>query len=459
MIIKISTLFPGRFWENNFSKEVSIAPLALFRISFGLVLFVSMLRFISKGWVRTQYIQPKYFFHFYGFEWVHSYNAGTMYLFFVLMALAALCVSIGFLYRFSIISFFLLFTYVELIDKSNYLNHYYFISIIASLLCLVPAGRAYSLDVKFGWVKACTQVPAWCLTIFKLQLAIVYVYAGLAKVNYDWLMRAMPLRIWLPAKYDIPLIGYFLDELWVAYFFSWAGMLYDLLIPFILSWRRTVYIGIGLVIIFHILTAILFPLIGMFPFIMLMAALIFLPETFHERVLKQLNGILPVGAGNAVFDLNIKKITTKLFYGILILHFIIQILLPLRFLFYPGELFWTEEGYRFSWRVMLMEKAGYATFVVKDAASGYSETIDNRRYLTTQQEKMMSTQPDMILQFAKLLERDYREKGMKAPQVFVECYVTLNGKPSKLYIDPAVDLTKEKEGFEHKKWILPSGQK
>ena len=34
----------------------------------------------------------------------------------------------------------------------------------------------------------------------------------------------------------------------------------------------------------------------------------------------------------------------------------IQVIFPLRYIFYPGELFWHEQGYRFSWRVMLMEK-------------------------------------------------------------------------------------------------------
>ena len=75
-------------------------------------------------------------------------------------------------------------------------------------------------------------------------------------------------------------------------------------------------------------------------------------------------------------------------------YFLLQLLLPLRFLLYPGKLFWTEQGYRFSWRVMLMEKAGAAYFTVKDAAGQKSQVVENRLHLTTLQEKMMSTQPD-----------------------------------------------------------------
>ncbi len=435
--------------------NISSAPLAFFRIAFGFVLFISMIRFMLKGWVAVLYVQPSYYFPFYGFEWVKPLGATEMYLIFIVLAVSALFIGFGFLYRISSSVFFILFTYVELIDKSNYLNHYYFISIISFLLCLVPAGRAYSLDVKFGWVKACTHVPAWCISIFKFQLAIVYFYAGIAKVNSDWLLHAMPLRIWLPSKYDVPLIGYFLDERWVAYLFSWAGMVYDISIPFLLMWRRTIYVGIFLVVVFHVLTFILFPMIGMFPFIMLMAALIFLPESFHTRVLTKITQSPAVFREALTVCFEPKKVVKTVVYVVLSAHFLIQIILPLRFIFYPGVLFWTEEGYRFSWRVMLMEKAGYATFVVKDAKTGKSEAVDNSVYLTKQQEKMMATQPDMILYYAKILEADYKKKKMEMPQVFVESYVTLNGRASRLFIDPSVDLVREVENFKHKDWIIP----
>ena len=437
-------------------KKASIAPLAFFRIAFGLVMCVSMIRFLLKGWLETLYIQPKFFFPYFGFEWVKPLEEGGMYSVFILLTITALFISIGFLYRISSIVFFIAFTYVELIDKSNYLNHYYFISIISFLLCLVPAANAYSLDVKFKLTKSYSEVPVWCITIFKLQLSIVYFYAGIAKLTTDWLWNAMPLRIWLPAKYDLPLIGSYLDELWVAYFFSWAGMLYDLLIPFILLWKRTTYIGIILVIVFHILTSILFPMIGMFPFIMLMAALIFLPENFHLNSLKKFFVTNTLSEDSYYKP---RKLVSRLIYCLIIFHFILQVIVPLRFLLYPGKLFWTEEGYRFSWRVMLMEKAGYATFIVKDVESGKMEEINNGEYLSMQQEKMMSTQPDMILQYAKLLEKEYINRGVKSPQVIVESYVTLNGRSGRLFIDPSVDLTKESEGFRHKKWILSSRAK
>ena len=67
----------------------------------------------------------------------------------------------------------------------------------------------------------------------------------------------------------------------------------------------------------------------------------------------------------------------------------------------------------------------------------------------------MSTQPDMILQYAHFLEDKYQEQGIADPEIRVEAYVTLNGSGSRLFIDPEVDLTRERESFAHKDWILP----
>jgi hypothetical protein len=136
------------------------------------------------------------------------------------------------------------------------------------------------------------------------------------------------------------------------------------------------------------------------------------------------------------------------------LFFAIQLLFPWRYLLLPGELFWTEEGYRFSWRVMLMEKTGYAQFVVKDTETGKTIGVNNNDFLTRNQEKMMSTQPDFLLQYAHILYTHYQKMGIKDPQVYATVYVGMNGRRSRLYIDSTVDLAKEKDLFRHKTWII-----
>jgi hypothetical protein len=130
--------------------------------------------------------------------------------------------------------------------------------------------------------------------------------------------------------------------------------------------------------------------------------------------------------------------------------------MPFRYVLYPGELFWTEEGYRFSWRVMLIEKAGYAQFTIRDA-EGKSLLVNNAQFLTPLQEKMMSTQPDMMLQYAHILRDHYAAEGFRTPEVYVDSYVALNGRLGKPLVNSLTDLSQEKESFSHKPWILPFG--
>ncbi|MCC8358583.1 HTTM domain-containing protein [Salinimicrobium sediminilitoris] len=441
--------------SNYLRKDSEAAPLAVFRIFFGIMMFGSILRFWLNGWIEKLYIAPDFFFSYYGFEWVKPLGYFT-YLLFLLCAISALMIAFGYKYRLAAITFFLSFTYIELMDKTTYLNHYYFISILGFLLIFLPAASYFSVDAYRDPKKAFQRVPSWCIDSIKLLLAMVYFYAGLAKINSDWLFRAMPLKIWLPSNYDLPLLGDLLQQEWVHYFFSWTGMIYDLAIPFLLFFRKTRRLAFVLVVIFHVLTRILFP-IGMFPYIMIVSALIFFDAGLHHKILQKISGLIKIS--KARFD-NAKSLQylpkkRKILLSFLSLFFLIQFLFPWRYLLYPGELFWTEEGFRFSWRVMLMEKAGYAQFRIIDRENGKSFYVNNGNFLTPFQEKQMSFQPDFILQYAHFLGDHYRKKGIEQVEVYVDSHVALNGRKSTPFINPRVNLLEHQDTFRQKTFILP----
>ena len=436
-------------------KTTEAAPLAVFRLFFGFMMFASIVRFWLNGWIEKLYIAPKFFFSYYGFEWVKPLGDFT-YVLFILCGIAALMVAVGYKYRLAIILFFLSFTYIELMDKTTYLNHYYFISILSFLMIFLPANAYFSIDAWRNPARAFKKIPQWCIDAIKLLLGIVYFYAGLAKINSDWLFKAMPLKIWLPSKYDLPLLGDLMQQEWVHYAFSWSGMLYDLFIPFLLLCKRTRFVAFLMVIVFHVLTRVLFP-IGMFPFIMIVSALIFFSPQVHHSILNFLSKWFSISKYR--FD-NLKiyqfsGIKKKVSIGLLSVFFIIQLLFPWRYLLYPGELFWTEEGFRFSWRVMLMEKAGYAQFKVVNAETGNRFYVDNSDFLTPFQEKQMSFQPDFILQYTHFLADHFKKDGHENIEIYVENYVALNGRKSAPYIDPEVNLLNFADSFKHKTFILP----
>jgi len=443
--------------QYNINKQVHAAPLAVFRVFFGVMMLLSIIRFWANGWIEKLYIIPKFHFSYYGFEWIKPLGIYT-YVLFIICGLAAIFIAIGYKYRIAIIIFFLSFTYIELMDKTTYLNHYYFISILSFLLIFLPANKQFSLDAFFC-KKNHVNIPRWTIDSIKLLLIIVYFYAGLAKLNSDWLFRAQPLKIWLPSKYDIPFIGEnLMQQEWFYFAMSWGGMLYDLTIPFLLLYKRTRLIAFIFVVLFHVFTRVLFP-IGMFPYIMIVSTLIFFDYTVHLKIINFINLLI-----SKVFSKTFKPIQNSKFYkfqhknivmSIIIPFFVLQLLLPWRYVLYPGELFWTEEGYRFSWRVMLMEKAGSTNFKIVDKKTGNFFMVNNTDFLTSFQEKQMSFQPDFILEYAHYLGNHFTKQGHQNIGVYAESYVALNGRLSTKYIDSSVDLYQQKESFQHKKWILP----
>lgn len=438
---------------NSYSET---ATLAFFRLAFGFMMLFSLIRFASYNWISAFYIKPQFHFTYYGFGWVKPIG-NSIYLLFILSAIAALFVAIGYKYRIAIITFFLSFTYIELIDKTTYLNHYYFVSVVSFVLIFLPANASYSIDAFRNSKISFQKIPRWTIDILKLLLGIVYFYAGLAKLNSDWLFSAMPLKIWLPNNSDLPIIGTLLNENWVHYAFSWTGMVYDLSIVFLLLYRRTRIFAFIIVVIFHVLTRILFP-IGVFPYIMIISTLIFFDSRFHKKCLGYFTKLCAIDIN--FFENGTSKIQQYSFGNKIKLTFIglfitFQLLFPFRYFLYKDELFWTEEGFRFSWRVMIMEKAGYTQFIVKDAISKKEIRVNNSHFLTTFQEKQMSFQPDFILEYVHYLCDYYKKQGLKNPEVYVESYVSLNGRLSQKFINPKINLANEYESFQPKTWILP----
>lgn len=141
--------FPTRAARLLFSR-VDIASLVYFRVAFGLIMVWEVWRYFSHDWIRALYIDPPFTFKYYGFEWVEAWPGVGMYLHFAALGVLAAFIALGFLYRLSAALFFVGFTYVFLLDQSNFLNHFYLISLVSLLLVFVPAHRAFSLD---AWMR------------------------------------------------------------------------------------------------------------------------------------------------------------------------------------------------------------------------------------------------------------------------------------------------------------------
>ena len=465
------------------SRPVSGASAAAFRIAFGLLGVAAVVRFAARGWIDEFYIAPEHHFTYSGFWWVQPLPGWGMYVHFALLGLASLGVALGYRYRLSIAAFFLLFTWVELLDKTTYLNHYYLVSLLSFLMLFMPLHRTASLDARRSPHPLNGTVPVWVVWTLRAQLGAVYLFSGIAKLNPDWLLHAQPLRIWLYNSSDVLLIGPLLKEPWTAYAMSWVGAAFDLTIVGWLLWRRSRPWAYAVVVVFHVLTWLLFP-IGMFPWIMMTAALIFFPPDWPLRVSAGLRlrsrhsrtsgnpdarsrrahaqgsahgGERGCAMGDARASPHESNVSwgARLAVAALVLFALVQVLVPLRHWAYPGNVRWNEDGYRFSWRVLLTEKTGHAQFRVRDPVTGQERLVYPDEYLSPLQAERMAGHPDMVLATAHLIARDFAGRGVPDAEVRADVSVAFNGRQAARFIDPAVDLAQVEPGIWPKWWVLP----
>ncbi|MFP2910502.1 HTTM domain-containing protein [Pyxidicoccus sp. 3LFB2] len=449
-----------RLWAYLLAPR-DIAALAAFRVALGLLITVSAVRFLAFGWVDTLFTGPRFHFTYWGFSWVPALPAPWMHAVFAALAVLGLCMAVGLFYRAVVVVLFVAFTYVQLVDVSNYLNHYYLVSLLLGLMCFVPAHRAFSVDVWRRPARRSDWLPAWCTLLLRFQVAVVYVFAGLAKLTTDWLVHAQPLNIWLAARTSIPVVGPLLEQRWAAYAAAWSGFLFDTTIVAFLLSRRLRPFAYVVVLGFHAATSALFP-IGMFPVIMVTAALVFFEPSWPRRMASRLGALLSKrGAVSAPLlgpEASVRAPGRKawLALGVAAAYAVVQVVVPLRTHLYGGNVLWHEQGMRFSWRVMAREKNGSVTFMVRDPATDREWHVSPSQYLTRLQEREMSVQPDLILQLARRIARDFEARVGHPVEVRADARASLNGRAAELLVDPTVDLAREVDGLAAKPWIRPA---
>lgn len=433
--------------------SVHPASLVAFRVMFGLVLLVGAVRFLANGWVERFYLAPKFHFHYWGFEWVQVLPSWAMYGAFGALAVLAVCIAVGFWYRAACAAFFVLFTYVELIDVAMYLNHYYLVSLLCLLMAFLPLHARGSIDAWLRPRVRRARMPAWALWILRAQVGLVYVFAGLAKFGEDWLLHAQPLNLWLNSRIDLPLVGPYLDAWPVAALMSWGGFLFDTTIVLWLLWPRTRPWAFAVLIGFHAVVGVLFP-IGMFPFIMVVAATVLLAPDWPLRVWA---AVRRTTASNEEARFAPGRWPRLAAVGLATL-IAVQVALPLRAgVLYDGDVLWHEQGMRWSWRVMVREKNGSVMYRVT-LPDGREHHVPPHRHLTRHQEREMTGQPDLILQLAHHIRDDYAQRGIAPVQVRVDAISSLNGRPPQRLIDPKVDLARQTDGIDQASWIMPKPQ-
>ena len=425
--------------QERASTRVDARSAIVFRVLLGGLVAWSAARFLINGWVAQFFLEPTFFFKYWGFSWLHVPSEPVVYAMFIALTLCGVAIASGRLYHVASVGALALFSIIEFWDVTNYLNHYYLVSLLLLLTCWMPLGARRTSDT----------LPAWMLWLLRFQVATVYFWAGMAKFGTDWLIHAEPMHLWMRARVDTPVIGPMLAHWWVALAMSWAGFLFDSTIWAFLLWKPTRRVAYAIVVGFHMMTGMLFN-IGLFPVIMICGATLFFSPDWPARFgmkRREEDAAQVRSSAPARWQL-----------ALIALFCTWQVLMPARHLLYKpsgGDVLWDEQGMRWSWKVMVREKNGAITYLVRLPTRRRDLHVPPTRYLTDHQAREMSGQPDLILQLAKHIGQEYRAKGHDKVEVRVDAKVSLNGRPPHPLIDPEVDLMAVDDGLMPADWILP----
>jgi hypothetical protein len=434
-------------------RPIDNASITFFRIAFGLTTFFHVWGVIDQNRVRTRYIDPPFLFAFPGLGWLQRLPGDWMLALWFALAAAAVLVMLGLFYRAAIIFFFVGHTYAIHLDQSIFWNHYYVVTLFAFLMIFVPANRAHSLDVVFHRVTPATTAPAWSLWILRGQIAVTYFFAGLAKINSDWL-RGRPMNMLLTGDRSFPFVGNLFDQHWLHLALSWTGIGFDLLIVPLLLWRRTRIFAFVLVVIFHLTNSLLFN-IEVFPWLALLATALFFAPDFPRRI-GLWNNDPPPDTAASVAPSGWQQLTTrqKLGAAFLAFYFVVQILMPLRHYAYPGDVNWTTEGDLWSWRMLLVESRHKTVFTLESKSTGAQCRLNPLDYIDEPHLHKLGVRPDMLAQFGHRVADQYWRRHHEHVAVHAYSAVSINGDPFAALVSPDTDLATVKRSL-HNDWVLP----
>ncbi|ESU19432.1 hypothetical protein FCR2A7T_20460 [Flavobacterium cauense R2A-7] len=427
-------------------RPIDNAPLILFRIFFGFLFACETFGAIFTGWVRNNFVIPEFTFSHIGMEWLQPLPGYGMYFYFGIMGCLSFLVMIGYKYRFSLGMLGVLWAGAYFMQKTSYNNHYYLLLLVCILMFFLPANAYASVDAKQHPEIQQLSMPAWCSYVMIFQITIVYFYATVAKFYPDWLDGTYT-RLLFTGITGYPSMHKVFTNSSFHIFIAYAGIFFDGLIVPLLLWKRTRTLAVLFSLVFHLFNSF-FLKIGVFPYFALSYSVFFYPpETIRSFFFKQ-----------KPFFENQSYLTygKTVLYWFFIPYFIVQLVLPLRHWFIKGDVLWTEEGHRLSWRMMLRQRNGVIRFKIMDKQTNEPLYYPVERHLTTTQLEALSNKPDIIWQMAQRIKEHYLLEN-KEVRVYVDCKVSINGRPMRLFINPATDLANaDWNYFWHNDWILLS---
>lgn len=432
---------------DSLARQVDVASLAVFRVLFGLLAAGEAYRLVASKHVFNLWMDTLIFFPWPGFTWLSKPAGLGMVTHFYFLTLVGLMLAGGLFSRAAAIALGLGYAFPLLLCETAYLSELYLFALVALLLAAVPAHGTLSADARLRSGVRRESVSRIWLLLLRAQFTIVQFSMGVWMLNLDWL-RGSPLQLWLPTRTSLALLGplHAMPQIIVGLSVLLACIF--VFAPLALWWRRTRVIGLMCLTAAWLWFSESFDL-GAFPWLMLVGNLLFLPPDWPRRVFNwSRHGAL--GTGAVATRVPVTVVALASFW------LAIQVLVPLRGAFIPGDAAWTEQGVAFSWRVPGPAKAGAVTFSIIDPLTGDTRSFDPKHQISGWQYARLSGDPALLRRYAVGIARNETAAGNPTPEVRALTLVSLNGRRPQRLVDPKIDLAQAKPpGLTGTDWLLP----
>eukprot|EP00794_Sanderia_malayensis_P015425 gene15425-16999_t len=329
--------------------------------------------------------------------------------------------------------------------------------------------KKWSIDVLIWPGMRNVDIPKWHYSIFKFQFFIVYFYAGLKKLDMDWVTGYSMVGLNRKWVFDpLKIIG-LSDNIIDHFVVHICGLTFDLLEGFFLLFDFTRPFGFIFGGFFHLMNSQMFS-IGMFPWTMLATMPIFCDSDWPKKWLRRLPSVcrLIVPAINKsksnILCSNAMKgripWREKCLIAISAFYVIVQIILPYSHPVTKGYNAWTQGLYGYSWDMMVHSwSTQHIVIKVVDGSSGEITYLKPGAFTYSTRNRRWSSHPDMMKQYAICLSeklQNMNELNIKQPRIYFDVWRSLNKRFQQRLVDPNVDMvTADWSPVHHSQWIRP----
>jgi vitamin K-dependent gamma-carboxylase len=326
-----------------------------------------------------------------------------------------------------------------LLDKTHWNNHSYLFGLMGLIFTLTDSDSSFSVSGKSR------KIPIWNYYVIRLQIFILYFYAGLKKTETDWLLgysMGNLSRKWVFDPFRIFLTNEQID----LYIVHIGGFSQDLLAGPMLCFDKTRPIVLIMLSAFHLMNSQLFS-IGMFPYACLATMFIFCrPDS--PRKLPFIRNLLSNPPIHRKVDDSTKtcdenendKMRPNKKYYFFIFYSLVQLVLPYSHFITKGYNGWTQGAYGYSWDMMIHSfRQQHIKIMYKDGKTGEIGYLKSNAFMGDARSRW-TMHPDMLKQYATCVYARLEEHNVTKPEIYFDVWKSMNERFMQRVYDPRIDI-------------------